>query len=797
MHAPDKVKEKEPTAFASVIASDQNHPLLQQAPQPQDSPLVPPSCINVDSKQLMDIDATPSPDNKKEDAAHDLRMHALDKVEKKELTASASDIASDHNEPLLQQAPQPQDSLVLPPCINVDSKQLMDIDAAPSPDNKKEDEAPDLRMHAPGKVKEMEPTASLSVIASDHNQPLLQQASEPQESPLVFPPCINVDSKQLMDIDATPSPDNKKEDVAHDLRMHAPDKVEEKEPTASASVIASDHNQPLLQQAPQPEDFPLVPQPCINVDSKQLMDIDATPSPDNKKEDEEHDLRMHEPDKVEEKEPTASASVITSYHNQPLLQQAPQPQAFPLVPQPCINVDSKQLMDIDSTPSPDNKKEDKEHDFRIHAPDKVEEKEPVASASVIASDHNQPLLQQAPQPQDSPLVPPPCINVDSKQLIDIDATPSPDKKKEDEAHDLRIHAPGKVKEKEPTASASVIASGHNQPLLQHAPQPQDSPLVPPPCINVDFKQLMDIDASPSPGNKKEDEAHDLRMHAPGKVEEKEPTASAIVVASDHNQPLLQQAPQSQDSPLVPLPCITVESKQLMDMDAPPSPDNKEEDEAHDLRMHAPGNVEEMEPTASASIIASDHNQPLLQQAPQPQDSPLVPPPCINVDSKQIMDNDATASLDNKKEDEAHDLREHIVGDNSLVSDKGIECASAGDNNIQEANEGEMSRKEDGCHSNADQSIGKKRIPDWAMDLEPAKKLPTNNGSRIKKCICSALEKNPPEWAKQILEKSISKNVYKANASGPTKRAVLSVLANVKGEELQQKPSKKERKNKTE
>ncbi|KAK7266133.1 hypothetical protein RIF29_18773 [Crotalaria pallida] len=368
--------------------------------------------------------------------------------------------------------------------------------------------------------------------------------------------------------------------------MHAPDNIRQnkKEPTTCASFIASEHNQPLLHQVPQPEVSPLVPTPpCINVDSKQLMDIHATSSPDNKKEDEALDLRMHAPDKVEHTEPTASASVIAFDHNQPLLQQAPRPQVSPLVPPPCVNNDSKQLMDINATPSPDNKKEDEAHDLRMHKPDEVEEKEPTAFASLIASDHKQPLLQQAPQPQDSPLVPPPCINVDSKQLLDIDATPSPDNKKEEEAHDLRMHAPGKVDEKEPTASAFVIASDHIQPLLQQAPQPQDSPQVPPPCINVDSKQLMDIDATPSSDNKKEDEAHDLRMHAPGKVEEKEPTASAIVIASDHNQPLLQQAPQSQDSPLVPLPCITVESKQLMDIDAPPSPDNKEEDEAHDLR----------------------------------------------------------------------------------------------------------------------------------------------------------------------------------------------------------------------
>ncbi|XP_058114916.1 methyl-CpG-binding domain-containing protein 9 isoform X2 [Magnolia sinica] len=81
------------------------------------------------------------------------------------------------------------------------------------------------------------------------------------------------------------------------------------------------------------------------------------------------------------------------------------------------------------------------------------------------------------------------------------------------------------------------------------------------------------------------------------------------------------------------------------------------------------------------------------------------------------------------------------------------------------------------------------IPEWAQLLEPVRKLPTNVGTRIRKCIFDALEKGPPEWARKILEHSISKEVYKGNASGPTKKAVLAVLAEVCGESLQQKPSK--------
>ncbi|XP_059649014.1 methyl-CpG-binding domain-containing protein 9-like isoform X2 [Cornus florida] len=84
------------------------------------------------------------------------------------------------------------------------------------------------------------------------------------------------------------------------------------------------------------------------------------------------------------------------------------------------------------------------------------------------------------------------------------------------------------------------------------------------------------------------------------------------------------------------------------------------------------------------------------------------------------------------------------------------------------------------------------VPEWAQVLEPVRKLPTNVGARIRKCIYSALAKSPPEWAKKILEHSISKEVYKGNASGPTKRAVISLLAEVSREIPQRKPDKKEK-----
>ena len=60
------------------------------------------------------------------------------------------------------------------------------------------------------------------------------------------------------------------------------------------------------------------------------------------------------------------------------------------------------------------------------------------------------------------------------------------------------------------------------------------------------------------------------------------------------------------------------------------------------------------------------------------------------------------------------------------------------------------------------------LPDWAKALEPVRKLPTNVGTRIRNCVYEALGRKPPEWARKILEHSISKEVYKANASGRTK-----------------------------
>ncbi|KAE9599493.1 hypothetical protein Lal_00039489 [Lupinus albus] len=130
-------------------------------------------------------------------------------------------------------------------------------------------------------------------------------------------------------------------------------------------------------------------------------------------------------------------------------------------------------------------------------------------------------------------------------------------------------------------------------------------------------------------------------------------------------------------------------------------------------------------------------------------------------------------------------------------------------NIPKASEAEIIRKED-AHSGPEKSAlvaevpdakdssenhlcGDGSIPDWALELEPVRKLPTNVGTRIRKCVYNALDKNPPEWAKKTLLRSISKEVFKGNASGPTKKAVLSVLATVTGEGTQQKPPNRRRK----
>ncbi|CAM6123295.1 unnamed protein product [Calypogeia fissa] len=89
--------------------------------------------------------------------------------------------------------------------------------------------------------------------------------------------------------------------------------------------------------------------------------------------------------------------------------------------------------------------------------------------------------------------------------------------------------------------------------------------------------------------------------------------------------------------------------------------------------------------------------------------------------------------------------------------------------------------------------GSEEVPNWVKLLDPIAKLPTNVGSRIRNRVRDALEAGPPEWAVELLEQSISKEVYKGNASGPTKRIVMEVLTKVRGDDPKVKKTKKQRK----
>ncbi|KAK3041784.1 hypothetical protein RJ639_000300 [Escallonia herrerae] len=126
--------------------------------------------------------------------------------------------------------------------------------------------------------------------------------------------------------------------------------------------------------------------------------------------------------------------------------------------------------------------------------------------------------------------------------------------------------------------------------------------------------------------------------------------------------------------------------------------------------------------------------------------------------------------------------------------KRIFGSAKSENEIYSMDQSSVDQKEsDSAGDTKTSKVNDSEVPDWAQVLEPVRKLPTNVGARIRKCVYEALRLNPPEWAKKILEYSISKEVYKGNASGPTKRAVVSVLADVVSQEnLQPKPEKKER-----
>lgn len=64
--------------------------------------------------------------------------------------------------------------------------------------------------------------------------------------------------------------------------------------------------------------------------------------------------------------------------------------------------------------------------------------------------------------------------------------------------------------------------------------------------------------------------------------------------------------------------------------------------------------------------------------------------------------------------------------------------------------------------------GSDSLPAWVEALRPVAKMATNVGSRIRIKVKEALALDPPQWAQEQLEWSISKDVFKGNASGPTK-----------------------------
>ncbi|KMZ61648.1 hypothetical protein ZOSMA_50G00670 [Zostera marina] len=67
------------------------------------------------------------------------------------------------------------------------------------------------------------------------------------------------------------------------------------------------------------------------------------------------------------------------------------------------------------------------------------------------------------------------------------------------------------------------------------------------------------------------------------------------------------------------------------------------------------------------------------------------------------------------------------------------------------------------------------VQDWVQILTPVQHMKSNMGSGIKRRIYQALAKNPPTWVRKILEISVSRDVYKANACGKTKGMIMSLL----------------------
>lgn len=57
---------------------------------------------------------------------------------------------------------------------------------------------------------------------------------------------------------------------------------------------------------------------------------------------------------------------------------------------------------------------------------------------------------------------------------------------------------------------------------------------------------------------------------------------------------------------------------------------------------------------------------------------------------------------------------------------------------------------------------------WVQILEPVAQIPTNTGARIRNRVQESLKEGPPDWARKVLEWSITKEIFKGNAAGPTK-----------------------------
>jgi hypothetical protein len=60
------------------------------------------------------------------------------------------------------------------------------------------------------------------------------------------------------------------------------------------------------------------------------------------------------------------------------------------------------------------------------------------------------------------------------------------------------------------------------------------------------------------------------------------------------------------------------------------------------------------------------------------------------------------------------------------------------------------------------------IPPWVKALEPIPTMLTNVGMRIGAKVREALDLHLVKWVAEILEWSISRDIFKGNASSPTK-----------------------------